>query len=592
MTHRAMDCIETMQGSHLRRDTAVLLATVSGIATTNPGMIEWFARETMVTVITTKSFQVEPNCGNREPVITEPQPGSFGNAVGLRNPGLAVARSELTELRSRWSELRPAITESGIDTVVTAAVRDGTQPALLLNVSIAGRDEAEFRVLARELAPLADLLELNLSCPHAGGGYGAAIGCDPVLVARCTRAAVDAAGATPVFAKLTPNTSHIGAIAQRAVAAGATGIVAINTVGPEQYRERETGTVILNNPALQGRGGQSGRWVRERALECVRDIRRAIGPQVPIIGMGGVERPADARAMRAAGADVVGVGSALALVHQQDWPGMLRAMAQPGADSRVRYRPKAGMDYRRLAVSHRRELGGGLFELGLRGSLTFEPGQSCFLRLPEIGEKPFSPALADPATFLIRRRGPFTNALGTLEPNGYVFVRGPYGEGPGVIDAEAAGTAARMTPGTAYILAAGSGAALAPRLALRLTAAGLPVRIWLGLRDDVTGIPLATDIERHGPLSVVHDRGTLGRVIHEALASPDVRAGGVGSLWVIGPAAFMRASAAEFSGSGVPFRAIRCSLEEEMLCGVGLCGMCHRDGRLTCQYGTFTGERT
>lgn len=587
------DALETLRGAHLRRDAPIPLATVSGIATTNPGMIRWFLRETVATVITTKSYQVEPNPGNREPVITEPEPGSFGNAVGLRNPGLAIAREELTDLRRCWDAVQPlpsgGTPDSGAPNGSEPTDQEPHRPPPLLNVSIAGRDETEFRRLAEGLAPLADLLELNLSCPHASGGYGAAVGCDPGAVESCTRAAVEAAGGTPVLAKLTPNTSRIGEIAQRAVAAGAAGIVAINTVGPEQYRERETGTVILNNPALDGRGGKSGRWVRDRALECVREIRAAVGPKVPIIGMGGVERREDALAMRAAGADVVGVGSALALVHQRDWPAMLRAITEPGTVPTVRYRSTADMDFRRFTVSERRELGGDLYELVLQGTLDFEPGQSCFLRLPEVGEKPFSPALADPATFLIRRRGPFTLALGDLEPGDQVYLRGPYGEGSGVINSGNALGVARRTPGIALILAAGSGAAPVPRLAMRLHGAGLPVRVWLGLRDEVSRTPLAREIRRHGSLHVVHDRGTLGRVIEEAATSPDAHAGRIGSLWVIGPDPFMTAAATRFLASGVSPEAIRFSLEQEMLCGVGLCGMCHDDGRLTCRFGTFTG---
>lgn len=597
--------LEVLRGAHLRTGEPILLATVSGIATTNPGMIRWFARETAVTVITTKSIQVRPNRGNREPVITEPEPGSFGNAVGLRNPGMEEAARELRVLR----EVGGAAAGPKAAATATAASADRTP---LLNVSLAGRSAEEFSLLARKLAPLADMLELNMSCPHAHGGYGSVIGCDPALVERCTQAAVHAAGSTPVFAKLTPNVAAPGdlaAIARRAVAAGAAGIVAINTVGPDQYRERETGAVILNNPAppgcgnasdLEGRGGKSGRWIRERALECIREIRSALGPEVPLIGMGGVERPEHARAMREAGADVVGVGSALALVHQAQWPAMIRALSRGGpdrtgfsADLPVQYRHEAGMRFRRRTVSVRRELGGGLFELELTGALPFEPGQSVFLWLPGVGEKPFSPALDEPATFLIRRRGLFTEALGRLERGDTIFVRGPYGSGEGVIGGSG------VSPGTvALILAAGSGAALVPSLARRLAAQGAGVHVMLGLRDNTTGVPLEEAIKRHATLQVVRDQGVLGRVLTVAEDAysdatggapdgPSSRMSALSTLWAIGPDPFMEAAAALGLRLGLEGGQIRISLEEEMLCGTGLCGMCHRDGRLTCAYGTF-----
>ena len=54
-------------------------------------------------IITTKSFQVRPNPGNREPVICETQEGNFGNSVGLRNPGMEVALPQLEKLRQEIS---------------------------------------------------------------------------------------------------------------------------------------------------------------------------------------------------------------------------------------------------------------------------------------------------------------------------------------------------------------------------------------------------------------------------------------------------------------------------------------------------------
>lgn len=588
--------------AHLRRKDPIMLATVSGIATTNVGMIEWFFRTTPVAIITTKSIQVDPNPGNREPVITEPQPGCFGNAVGLRNPGLERAKQEFRQLRRRlWEK---------------ASRTD--QP--LLNISIAGRNAQEFSRLTRSLAPFADMLELNLSCPHTWEGYGSTIGCSPHLVDECTRAAVEAAGGVPVFAKLTPNVDPLellGLIARRAVAAGAAGITAINTVGPDQYRDPETGSVILNNPAppdsaiADGLGGQSGRWIRSRALECVSEIRRVLGPGVPIIGMGGVENVDDARALRTAGADAVGVGSALALVHQEDWPAMLwaisggctekRLTASTGTRSRhaqrgryrkdgnhpVRYRTAAGMTFFNRTVAARRDFGGGLFELELEGALSFDAGQSCFLRLPDIGEKPFSPAVAEPATFLIRRRGPMTEALGRLKHGDSLFIRGPYGSGVGVINSHTAENVVRDSRNaTALILAAGSGAALVPRLAERLAATGASVEAWIGVRDEVTGVPLDAAIRRHAALHLVVDRGVVGRVLQET----DSRYGRVsspGTLWTVGPEPFMEAAVELGLKLGLPLNKIFLSLEEEMLCGVGLCGMCHRNGHLTCQYGTF-----
>jgi len=576
------------------------LATVSGIATTTPEMIDWFARNVPVSVITTKSIQEEPNPGNREPVITEPEPGSFGNAVGLRNPGVTAASAEFRALASRRADWP-----------------DGIR----LNISIAANDPTGFARLVSELDAFADILELNLSCPHAHGGYGSDIGRDPVLTAECVAAAVMATGKTgrtvPIYAKLTPNTDRIGEIARIAVEAGAAGIVAINTAGPSQYRDPSSGEIVLTNPApsraiergqeeeYRGRGGRSGRWIRERALECVREIRATVGTEIPIIGMGGVESPEDARAMVRAGASIVGIGSVLARVDQREWPAFFAATTAIGEtpvaarSPTVVLRDDAGMRHRPCRVQARRELGEGFFELELAEPLPFHAGQTVFLWVPPVGEKPFSPAVAEPATFLIRRRGPVTRALGELTPGDTVYLRGPYGRGVGESDlipapgggpvgggpAEGGTGSGVAAAGRALVLAAGTGLAPVPALLGVLAAAGYEAELWWGVRSVAVVTPLDGAVTERGvTVKRVNDNGEEGRVLRlfaeEGAPAPDL-------VVAIGPEPFM-ARAAEIARSrGVPPERVLLSLEKTMLCGVGLCGLCGIDGRLTCQYGTF-----
>ena len=93
-----MDAAAILRGNHLRRKP--LLATVSGVASTKKELIELFDRKIpSIDVITTKSFQVKPNPGNREPIVCSPAPGDFGNSVGLRNPGMDAVLPEIRELR-------------------------------------------------------------------------------------------------------------------------------------------------------------------------------------------------------------------------------------------------------------------------------------------------------------------------------------------------------------------------------------------------------------------------------------------------------------------------------------------------------------
>ena len=64
------------RGELLRRLKApgLKLGTVSGVLTTRPRLIEWAdANLPELELITTKSYQVRPNPGNREPILVEPQ---------------------------------------------------------------------------------------------------------------------------------------------------------------------------------------------------------------------------------------------------------------------------------------------------------------------------------------------------------------------------------------------------------------------------------------------------------------------------------------------------------------------------------------
>ena len=92
-----------------------------------------------------------------------------------------------------------------------------------------------------------------------------AMGQDPVLVEEIV-SSVKAAVDVPVVAKLTPNVTDIGIIAEAAENGGTDAICAINTMGPEQYDAH--GYPILSNQ----KGGVSGKGIMSVALESVSRI--------------------------------------------------------------------------------------------------------------------------------------------------------------------------------------------------------------------------------------------------------------------------------------------------------------------------------
>jgi len=581
------------------------LATVSGVLTTRPGIIsEVDTRLTSVEVITTKSYQVVPNTGNCEPVIVETAPGNFGNAVGLRNPGMLQGLKELRDLRN------------------THMFR------ALLNVSISGSTPEEFVLLAEAFSEVADILELNLSCPHAAPGYGMSIGTDPQLVSdyiRTVRQKTD----RPLIPKLTPNVDNIGEIALAAVEAGADGICAINTVGPELYIESHSGKPILIN-SRGNRGGKSGSWIREIAREKVAEIRLAIGPDIPIIGIGGVSSGRDVMELTRAGANLVGLGSVFARVKPEHWEAYTEALlkdAGEGTNEATSYIVNERlMEYKPYSVMKNTRGGHGTAVLELEGELEYASSQFAFLWLPEVGEKPFSIARAEPLTFFIKNRGRVSKALCELKEGETVYVRGVYG---------------RSAPITAsphaYILAGGTGIAVARKLVKELSAAGTVSTIYYATchADDVLVPPGLKDI---CDLKIIPDNGVPARAIlewekeikrknleQEPVLSSRSRywqesekeqqtmedrrgrfylyrpepSGGYPkhtegeendrgwALYTIGPPDFMRRAVEAAESLGKRGDDIYLSVETATHCGVGLCGECECGGRLTCQEGTF-----
>ena len=149
-----------------------------------------------------------------------------------------------------------------------------------------------------------DAVELNVSCPHAMGGCGAAIGQDPDLTAEIVKA-VKKNVRCPVFVKLTPNVTDIVEVAVAAEKSGCDALTMINSLGPGMRIDLETAKPILSNRF----GGMSGPAVKPVALRCVYDVYEAVN--VPVIGVGGITDYKDVVEFLYAGAKAVQVGTAV-----------------------------------------------------------------------------------------------------------------------------------------------------------------------------------------------------------------------------------------------------------------------------------------
>jgi len=528
----------------------------SGILTTRLRIIERVAEMVPeVGVITTKSVGVVPEAGYREPILCEKVPGNFVNAVGLKSPGMEAMHRDLMGMR----ELHEG---------------DGLFSEKFLMVSVYGRTEGEFRTLVKRFSDIADGIELNLSCPHSKPGYGAYIGSHPETTHSFTRAAVEAAeeSGLPIFVKLTPNVPDIGEIAEAAVRAGATGITAINTVGPVECREPATGEVVLSN----GKGGKSGRWIRDAGVRAVHTIRQRVGAGVPIIGMGGISSAEDVLAYR--DADLFGVGSALAGLDLEEIAGFFRQLERDFrertglAGRMLANRPL--MEYREYRIKEIVEKDEDLRVFVLNGRAEFQPTQFFFIWLPGKGEKPFSPGKTEPLTFAIRKRGILTAEFFRLKKGDRLMLRGPYGRGFNPEKWE-----------DIYILTGGTGSAAALSLAKRAYSQGKRVNVFEGATSE-SQVLFKEEFRRLGEFIPGIDREVPGEVLNVMRDHLDSYPPPGGSMFFnIGPEIMMK-KGMEIEKEFLPADNIFASVERETLCGVGLCGACELNGYRTCIRGT------
>ncbi len=263
--------------SGIRLGNPTVLA--SGILGTSADLMER-AAQSGAGGVTAKSCGPEKRAGHLNPVAVE-WDGGVINAIGLTNPGVEEEVHLLREAKQR-------LTTMGVP----------------LFASIFAPTVAEFAQVAAVISRgEPDLIEINISCPNVGDEFGTPFAGSPETAAQVT-AAVKAATHIPISVKLAPNVPNIARIAHAVVEAGADAITAINTM-PGLIIDPMAGQPVLANRV----GGLSGWSLKPVALRCVAEIRRAV--DVPIIGTGGVANGLDAAEMIMAGADAVGVGTAV-----------------------------------------------------------------------------------------------------------------------------------------------------------------------------------------------------------------------------------------------------------------------------------------
>lgn len=216
--------------------------------------------------------------------------GSDGEVIGWENIELISDRpietclAEFRQLKARYP-----------DRVLIASVMEEY------------RRDAWAEIIGRTQEAGVDVIELNFSCPHGlpERRMGSAMGQDPeILEEVCGWAR--AASSVPLWAKLTPNITHIEEAARAALRAGCDGVSAINTILSIMSVNLDT---LRPEPTVEGytvAGGYSGRAVRPIALRMIMETatmmygrggpapRAAEFPGRGLSALGGIESGEDA----------------------------------------------------------------------------------------------------------------------------------------------------------------------------------------------------------------------------------------------------------------------------------------------------------
>ena len=171
--------------------------------------------------------------------------------------------------------------------------------------------DAWFEIVQRCEEAGVDMFECNFSCPHGlpERKMGAAMGQDDDVLAEVC-GWVSEAATKPVWAKMTPNVTHIEDPSTAALDNGMDGISAINTIRSVIGVDLET---LRPMPTVEGYttpGGYSCKAVKPIALRMTMEIAMLIRDKYPhasLSGIGGIETGYDAAEFILLGADTVQV---------------------------------------------------------------------------------------------------------------------------------------------------------------------------------------------------------------------------------------------------------------------------------------------
>lgn len=225
----------------------------------------------------------KPQDGNPKPrVFRDPKNNAVINRMGFPNEGLSSFKKNIEAYRKT-----PAAGVVGINIGMN---KDQTDPA------------ADYCLLIRELAPMADYLTVNISSPNTPGLRD--LQKRDVLMELLSKLMAARAEACPnnppaLLVKLAPdlNEAQQEELAQTLLDCNVNGAILSNTT-----LERPK---YLSSNFRAEKGGLSGMPVRDLSTKIIRNFAKLTNRKLPIIGVGGISNGAHAYEKIRAGANLV-----------------------------------------------------------------------------------------------------------------------------------------------------------------------------------------------------------------------------------------------------------------------------------------------
>jgi dihydroorotate dehydrogenase len=204
------------------------------------------------------------------------------NRMGFNNDGAEVIAKRLEKLRSTNQKL----------------------PIIGINIGKSRLVEVEdavgdYETSAKLLAPWADYLAVNVSSPNTPGlrSLQSIEALRPIL-----EAVIKQSQGKPVLVKIAPDLADedVLDISKLAKQLGLAGIIATNTTISRSGLKTDQAAV-----EAMGAGGLSGAPLNSRSLEVLRLLRKAVGTDMAIISVGGIETKEQVQERIKAGATLV-----------------------------------------------------------------------------------------------------------------------------------------------------------------------------------------------------------------------------------------------------------------------------------------------